>query len=262
MKKPACLLLCLCLAATTLAQKKETKEEKERRKQHNQEMLEQAKRADAAYRQRIATPPRLEWSVSADIAGQYVARAAAFAGFTFKGYQPAANVFGADTPQMALFTAPFNGNEFNLLGTPRDAYNTIVYLALAVADQEKDRCVVAARIGLYTVSRFSSSFEDRTIDPAYRPTLDGILENAQRAALANHEQGASELAKVADAYTSLKIGATKDAAFAVLGKGKLLGETETAQGRTAEYEWRIGDARITLVFENDKLSKKSQTGLR
>jgi hypothetical protein len=49
---------------------------------------------------------------------------------------------------------------------------------------------------------------------------------------------------------------------ALLGTGKLVNETETASLRSSEYEWTIGEMKITVTFENNKLTKKSQKGVQ
>ena len=58
-------------------------------------------------------------------------------------------------------------------------------------------------------------------------------------------------------YDKIKIGMTLEEATEILGAGKTLSVTENDTSKITELQWNSGEGRVLMIFDNDKLIKKS-----
>jgi hypothetical protein len=262
------LLVALCcglvFTQTSADKKQQEKANKERAKQQERERKEAAK--DSRYETASSIYPYSDvvLPVSADIAGQIVSGLALARGYTFAGYQPASDVFGAQTAQMALYTAQANWKEALQLGLSSSARTyggSVKYLAFAVSNNSEGKAVIQARIGLITATYDGYFYLDKTTFVDYRSELNAIILSAKSVTEKRQSNAVFDEAATQSAYQKIRIGITYAETELLLGKGRLLSESETATLITAEYEWASKDGKITATFENGKLVKKGRSGL-
>ena len=267
MKYVMALAILLLLVLPVVGQKINDKETKEKAKQEERDRKQRERQEQAAYLQRMAQPPTETFPINANLAGQYLATATQERGFTFAGYQPSAQVFGAGTAQMALFTtgltwgeAASTGFSIGLAGA-RSYGDPFKFVAFAI-NEVNGQSVVVGKIGIASITTGGWYIKDLTSVEMQRITLTTIFRQVKNAAeqLVSNQK-VSEETKL-QGYQRVKIGMPLEEVLGILGGGRSVSENETATLKTVVYEWTSGDSRITATFENNKLSQKSQTGLQ
>jgi hypothetical protein len=253
MKLSSTVLVCVLLACGVFGQEKPTKEQRKEAERARKQAEQQER---AAYEARIRTPPVEILPITANRAGELLLALMPGEGYTFAGYQPGASIFGAETAQIALFTCGLSTGEIFRYGG-----NAVKFMAFAVSDQGGKAQVVGnagVMRGTYTGPYYTSLLHDLDFRSRLHATLGRLREAAGKLDEIQVKQEGEQLA----IYRKLAIGQSFAEIEKVLGKGKLIEETETATTRTAEYEWKATAWRIVLTFENDKLARKSQAGLQ
>lgn len=247
--KYALLFVCLIVCAfPCAAQQSNDKEAKKRAK-------EAEKRERAEYYARISTPPVEVLPLSVNQAGELLLAVLPKYEFSFAGYHPGADVFGTETPRLALFTCPLDTG-----GMLRYGSNAAWFMAFAIAAQDGQAKVIATT-GIARRTLYGLAYTSMLPDLEFRSQLNAVLMGLREAAQEMRALSDRTKADTEDAYRSLTIGQSLAEVEKVLGKGKLIEETETKELHAAEYEWKSSTVRIVLRFENGKLSRKSQVEL-
>jgi hypothetical protein len=244
--------------------KQQEREAKERAKQEQRERKQQEKREREAYYQRLKQPPSETLPISANLAGQVLTKKAQESGYTFSGYQPAGQIFGTETAQMALFTSKLTFGEematrFSIgVAGARSSGEPCKYLAFVISETD-GKATITGRIGIASPTTTGWYYNDLTSVEDQRLTLGGLLLSVSLEAdeIADKQKEVREI--TLQSYEKIKIDMSIKEVISILGEGKLLSESETASMRSSEYEWKTSEAKIVLSFENDKVIKKSRT---
>lgn len=246
--------------------KQKEKEAKEQAKRDERARKEAEKRVRAEYIAQLNSPSITRLPIEANKTGQIISEVVVtYLGYTFVGYQQANQVFGAETAQMALFTTKASWSESFELGfsSPGGTIGSPMrYLAFAVSSDSQGSAVVNSKIGLIKQTYTGVFYIDKTSVEAYRKELNSILTVIENKAAELKDVVESEQSANIEAYQQVKIGMAYQEVFQLLGKGKALNETETANLKIEEYEWTSGSGKISITFENGKVVKKSQSGLK
>ena len=252
-------LLLLQLENSTIGQNL-----KDAKKQQKKELKAQ-KKIEQELRARHLSRPAIDYFPGdKNIVGQSLINAASASGFQFVGFQEAINVFGAETRQAAIFSAEPSWGEsaavrFGIgLRGGRALNNPVKVIAFAVNETVLKSVAVEGKIGMYTLTTSGWYYEDLTSSDGYRDTLDSIISKAKSMSRNIADQIVSASQSSQELYEKIKVGMNVEEVLKMLGKGRIVSDSETETSRTIEYEWIFGNNKINSTFENDRLIKKSQ----
>ncbi len=167
---------------------------------------------------------------------------------------------------MALFTSKLTWGEaaatnFSIgIAGARSYGEPCKYLAFVISETN-GKATITGRIGIASLTTAGWYYNDLTSVEDQRLTLGGLLLSVSLEAeeIADKQKEVREINL--QSYEKIKINMSLNDVISILGEGKLISESETASMRSSEYEWKTGEAKIVLSFENDKMIKKSQTGI-
>lgn len=259
------LLPIITVQESAKSDKQKEKEAKEQAKREERARKEAEKRAREEYIAQLNSPSITTLPIDANKAGLIISEVVSYLGYTFVEYKSASEIFGTETAQIALFTTKASWSESFELGyssPARTLGNSMRYVVFGVSSNIQGKAVVNSKIGLITQTYAGYYYIDKTSVEWYRKELNSILTAIENKA--EEVKGIVELTQLAgiEAYQQVKIGMSQDEVFKLLGKGKVLNETETVNLKVEEYEWSSGSGKISITFENGKVSKKSQSGLK